>query len=369
MSKINEKALQKHLSEVKMSAEILDLYKDVIDKTKLQRLPLRTANSVAETDYSILQNQGIEIAKSHCGWLSQPPIELVNMDPNFGSLDASCRHPGCKAKRIETYKSGKRDLFLCESHRDTLHDYFITKIQEKLGSSNSTIDSVIKQAITTKVYQDHDLGYTELIPLLNAVCYEKGTVFKGHETGKLILDMCLNARNFFLIFNTLLNPDDHNMNFLAYPIELLREFFRQLHSLESSPKVLQVLRDTMRDIISGICFAFGIVFSWLADIYSTAGGRIGGGMGLLGGAAIGAFTAGPLGVLLGGVVGGIGGGMIGAGIYEERQRRADKSDQERQRQDMIRLFQNAGVLNIRFYEANAFPSGQLRLRIVIDIYS
>ena len=126
----------------------------------------------------------------------------------------------------------------------------------------------------------------------------------------LIQEAILNVRNFLIITNCLLNPDDDNVG-IAVPavVQILRLI---LQNPDATNQFINHLLYMLRVVIGIVLFSFGVIYPWVYLALSNPGAQIGFGVGAILGA--GAFFLGPWGGVIGVAIGGTTGGFIGNGI-------------------------------------------------------
>ena len=216
-------------------------------------------------------------------------ISLIQFDPNLLSKDVVCRYASCNIKNPEAAKSGKRDLFLCPQHQQALQDS-ISEVFRRVNIRDIASTSAERQEANCFS------GYTSLISLLEAAYRDATNLPTSTNESKLKQEAILNVRNFLIITSTLLNPDESNLKFLPYVVDILNKTLTS----DSAEVFVYVLRETVLIILS----AFGVIFSWVSFALQSPFAKIGAGaMGFVGGIA-GLATGGPL----------IGAAGLGAGV-------------------------------------------------------
>ena len=251
-------------------------------------------------------------------------ISLLQFDPNFTSSEVTCRHPSCSTKNSEAAKSGnKRDLFLCPTHQQVLRNSISNLFaKKKITLSNST--------------NKHGLfaGYTSVISVLDSAYHgaKESQTLKGKSL--LIQEAILNVRNFLIITNCLLNPDDDNLGIALPPV------FQILHLILRDPdqptESVVGLIDMLREVVEMILFCYAVIYSWVTLTYNNPGARFGFGVGMILGA--GAFFLGPWSGAAGVTIGGTAGGLIGNGIHSF----LTKKQQNQRLQRFIEEWREAG---------------------------
>lgn len=230
-------------------------------------------------------------------------ISLLQFDPNFTSSEVICRHPSCSTKNSKAAQSGnKRDLFLCPIHqqelRNSISDLFA---KEKIKLSIST----------EKPEHGRFAGYTSLMSLLEGAYHDakKFQTLKGKSP--LIQEAILNVRNFLIITNCLLNPDDDNVGIAVPPVVQILRLILQNPNATNQLGVNLIYM--LREVIEMILFSFGVIYCWVTLALSNPGAQIGFGAGMILG--LGAFFLGPWSGAAGVAIGGTAGGFIGNGIH------------------------------------------------------
>ena len=230
-------------------------------------------------------------------------ISLLQFDPNFTSSEVICRHPSCSTKNSKAAQSGnKRDLFLCPIHQQELRN----------SISDLFAKEEIKLSISTeKPEHGRFAGYTSLISLLEGAYHDakKFQTLKGKSP--LIQEAILNVRNFLIITNCLLNPDDDNVGIAVPPVVQILRLILQNPNATNQLGVNLIYM--LREVIEMILFSFGVIYCWVTLALSNPGAQIGFGVGMILGA--GAFLLGPWSGAAGLAIGGSAGGLIGNGIH------------------------------------------------------
>ena len=239
-------------------------------------------------------------------------IELPQFDPNFFSLDQiHCRYHDCletKARNPNhSSKTNKEDLYLCSNHRQEMVDVVTKKCAEKGITVNFKDCNV----------EDFN-GYTSLIGLIEKAFQhfkENFSQISSSEVNGFLAECFLNVRNFFIITNTVLNPDFENLS------SVLLVVFNMLKSLlnqRDDPKSVENLKELLRDCMKIILPFFNVVYDWVVlPLQRNPGAQIGAGIGIaLGATAAGAAFGPALPVMaFGAGIGFVSGALIGAGIF------------------------------------------------------
>ena len=243
-------------------------------------------------------------------------IELPQFDPNFFSLDqVHCRYHDCPETKARnpnnSSKTKKEDLYLCPNHRKEMVDEVTKKCAEK------------KIRVNFKDCNVEDVnGYTSLIGLIEKAFQHFFSQISSSEVNGFLAECFLNVRNFFIITNTVLNPDFENLSSALWVVlNMLKLLLNQCDDPKSVENLKQLLRDCMEIILP----FFNIVYDWVVlPLQRNPGAQIGAGIGGAAGAAtagVGAFAAGAaLGpalavVACGAGIGYLSGALIGAGIF------------------------------------------------------
>ncbi len=239
-------------------------------------------------------------------------VDLQQFNPSSlleDSIEIHCRISGCSAttRRLKpTHPSTKmkQDLFVCNTH----HAKLMSLVSERCAKENVIVSFAN--------FKNEDFtGYTTLI----AEC-EKAFMFYQKKastsilstTDSLCAELFLNTRNFLLITNALLNPDEDNTTTALVPCLTL---FNNCLSYLKDPDKLRNLLTVLREIVDMILLFFGVIYGWIS--LANPGGKVGAGFGLLlasVGGAMWAFP--PAGIVFSSLVGLVAGGLIGSGGYE-----------------------------------------------------
>ena len=231
-------------------------------------------------------------------------IALLQFDPNFTSAEVVCRHPSCNSRNLEAAKSGKRDLYLCPHHQEKLKD----DISDALAKKNI-------QIATTQENPDSRQfdGYILLIGVLEGAYHDEKKFQDLERRSPMVEEAILNVRNFLIITNAVLNPDDDNLQTVLHPVvEILRLL---LENRDSVSPLVHTLLYALRDVIEMILFSFGVIYSWVSMSLQSPGLRIGAGLGGTIGGILGSFL-GPWTGVFGLGAGAALGGLMGGGIYD-----------------------------------------------------
>ena len=252
-------------------------------------------------------------------WQKRKPVAdeivLPQFDPNLKSNAVVCRYPTCKNKNADAPKRGtcvKRDLYLCQTHRERLK----SRICEAMAEEG------------IEFHQDEFAsepgrfeGYTSLISLFD------GASRKSRD--KIVREAALNTRNFLIITSTLLNPDDENLS-VALPavVDVTGRIVRE--TIGDRTRVENLL-SLLRGIVDIILFAFGVLYTWIVP--SNIGGKIGAGIGGIIG--LGGLAFGPGGGAVGVTGGAVCGGLIGSGVYDLNRETRDQRRDDRARREWL----------------------------------
>ena len=95
-------------------------------------------------------------------------------------------------------------------------------------------------------------------------------------TDSLLAEVFLNTRNFLIITNALLNPDNGNITTALSPCLLMLERFLAF-ALEN-PAMLPVGVMILRELVFAVLIFFGITYLWVSS--ANPGARVGLGVGI-----------------------------------------------------------------------------------------
>ena len=210
-------------------------------------------------------------------------IELPQFDPNFFSLDqVHCRYHDCPETKARnpnnSSKTKKEDLYLCPNHRKEMVDEVTKKCAEK------------KIRVNFKDCNVEDVnGYTSLIGLIEKAFQhfkENFSQISSSEVNGFLAECFLNVRNFFIITNTVLNPDFENLSSVLWVVlNMLKLLLNQCDDPKSVENLKQLLRDCMEIILP----FFNVVYDWVVlPLQRNPGMQIGAVIGI----ALGATAAG-----------------------------------------------------------------------------
>ena len=135
-------------------------------------------------------------------------IKLKQFNPSFFLLGTNiyCRASGCstevpRSKPSSGSQDFKQDLFLCKAHRTKMRNLVSERCkQEKIHS------------ISTAFRHEDFAGYTNVIGVLEKAYIDisKRNIATCEKKNLRLAEVFLNARNFLIITNALLNPNDDN---------------------------------------------------------------------------------------------------------------------------------------------------------------
>jgi hypothetical protein len=215
------------------------------EKMLLKSVQLRTEN----------QTQNLEVVK------------LKKFDPHWlkANSEISCRVLGClqttsrQSQKVRT----KQDLFLCEAHRKNL-TIFILKWCAR------------ENVYVTSYKNSNDCeGYTSLIGALEkAFMHLKSKRLTATTTDALLAEVFLNTRNFLIITNALLNPDEDNTPTAVGP------YLTILLRLLEDPLRLGNLLKLLEGVMNLVLYFFGIIYQWVHVPLENPGAKIGFGLGI-----------------------------------------------------------------------------------------
>ena len=259
---------------------------------------------------------------------NESEVKLHRFNPSFflkNSRRIHCRVPGCsttvqRLKPANSRENVKQDLFLCSTHREML----ISEVTKRCAEENVSVPSF---------KQENFLGYTSLIGKLEkAFTHFKKQASSAGDTNSLLAEAFLNTRNFLIITNALLNPDN-TTTVLPWGLIILDYV---LNFIKENPNLLPKIIALMRDVLNTISFYFGI-FSYWVEVTSP-GFRLGAGVGLVVGfvsCLLGGYNSGV--IAAGSVVGLIAGCFIGSGGYDLRSDPAEIKQRQGAMQEYLRF--------------------------------
>jgi hypothetical protein len=215
------------------------------EKMKLKSVQLRTEE----------QTQNLDV------------VELKKFDPYClqGNSEITCRVPGFlqTTSRRSKKRRTKQDLFLCKAHRENLTDL----ISKCCAKENVDVTSF-------KNSNDFE-GYTSLIGALEKAFMRLKSKRLTTTTDALLAEVFLNTRNFLIITNALLNPDEGNTTTVLGPyLTILWRYLEDPATLQNSVVLLVV-------VMYPVYQFYGIIYQWVHVPLENPGAEIGFGVGIL----------------------------------------------------------------------------------------
>ena len=336
-----------------MSKFILDIAKEIERKSGAnQATTIPSKKWITERQMSKMKAIQLRTADDI---KNESALAFPHFNPSFFLKDGSkvhCRIPGCSAttQRLKSNSSKKikQDLFLCSTHRARLTSEVVKRCAKE--------DVIVKVA---SFKQEDFNGYTSLIGQL-----EKAFTHVKKQNS-LLAEVFLNTRNFLIITNALLNPNEDNTPTALAPY--LTVFDRIILSYIEDPQRLQSLVAALREIMSMILRFFGVIYDWL--FVENPGGRVGSGLGLaLGFIGSVAFGFSPAGIFVAAVVGLLSGKLIGSGGYDMRNNRQNTQQEMIQQcqEFMVRLFGQQGTQQRGLFFVSANADGDILINIEVQ---
>ena len=331
-----------------MSKFIHDIAKEIQRKSGVhQATKIPTMKWIAEREMSEMKAIQLRTADDV---KNESAVELSQFNPSFFLKDGSevhCRFPGCSAttQRLKSNSSEKikQDLFLCRTHRERLTSEVVKRCTEA------------KVSVNVASFKQEDFnGYTSLIgDLEKALAHVQKQWFKSDS---LLAEVFLNTRNFLVITNALLNPDENNTVTALAPY---LSVFQGILSYLEDPKKLRSLVEALRDIMNMILRFFGVIYDWL--FVENPGGRFGSGVGLaIGFIRSAAIGWSPAGIFAAAVVGLLSGKLIGSGGYDIY---TNQQMIQKRRECMNRLVEQQGTQQRVLFFVLANADGDISINI------
>ena len=199
-------------------------------------------------------------------------VQLKKFDPCFlvEQPKIPCRVPKCPETTTVPSSSEegriKRDLFLCKTHREELAD----RILKRCAQENVTVD-------VTSFKTGDFKGYTSLIAALEkAFMHLKSKrLTTSGTTDSQLAEVFLNARNFLMITNSLLNPHENNV------VIVLNACLKILSRLLEDSKNVENWRKLLGSVMMLVLGFYGIIYPWVMVSVENPGAKIGLGVGIL----------------------------------------------------------------------------------------
>ena len=198
-------------------------------------------------------------------------VELKQFDPSFQIEDHKipCRVAQCSATKNFIHESEsegngkmvKRDLFVCKDHREKL----MNGISKYCIQKNVPVDvASLKKVDLT--------GYTSLIGVLEKAFMHLKSKWWKDASDCLLAEMFLNTRNFLIITNALLNPDEDNEEAVLGP------YLRLLLQVIANPVMLRNGIMILRELMYMIVFIYRIMYVWIHIPVGNPGAKLGSGL-------------------------------------------------------------------------------------------
>jgi hypothetical protein len=262
-------------------------------------------------------------------------VQLKRFNPSYLYAESHlipCCMPGCTEKTKNLIHSRdknqnkikqnkiKQDLFLCKTHLKTLKD----RVSKRCAQEHVKLDDA-------SFKNDYFNGYTRLIgELEKAFVYLNSKWFKSFHS--LLAEVFLNSRNFLIITNALLNPDEDNRGIALGPF--LTMLWNCLQAFRENPNEIIARVIALRDITNIVLPAFGVIYNWVS--LANPGAELGGGIGLVFGYALGNAYGSSLEIIITTtMVGFLGGHMIGSGVFNLNRQSMMQMQQHRQIREQI----------------------------------
>jgi hypothetical protein len=193
-------------------------------------------------------------------------VKLKKFDPCWlkANSEISCRVHGClkTTSRLSTKRRTKQDLFLCEAHRENLTNFILQWCARE-------------NVYVTSFQNSNDCeGYTSLIGALEKAFMHLKSKRLTTTTDALLAEVFLNTRNFLIITNALLNPDEDNTPTAVGP------YLTILLRLLGDPLRLGNLLKLLEGVMNLVLHFFGIIYQWVHVPLENPGAKIGFGLGI-----------------------------------------------------------------------------------------
>ena len=200
-------------------------------------------------------------------------VRLKRFDPYFSNKDReiACRVPGCseiekfvqESHSQKKFEDVKRDLFLCEAHHEKLR---------RLVSKHCAEENVIVDISSFK--KDDFKGYTSLISALEKAYMHLKSKWWRKSNDFLLAEFFLNTRNFLIIANALLNPNEDNTTTVLGPylttlLEVLEDPVKLRNGIVLSEAVVCI-----------VFYGYRITYEWIRIPVENPGAKFGAGLGI-----------------------------------------------------------------------------------------
>ena len=230
---------------------------------------------ITESEMKVMQeNKRIQLRTAE-QTKSTKTVVLKRFNPSYLYVaypSIPCRIPRCPKTTNNLIHSQdkdqnkiKQDLFLCKTHRKTLKD----RVSDRCAQEHVILDDA-------SFKNDYFNGYTRLIgELEKAFVYLNSKWFNSSHS--LLAEVFLNSRNFLIITNALLNPDEDNTGTVL--AAFLRVFRNCLQAFWENPELMVRRVTALQEIMNIVLSTFGVNCKWV--LLTNPGAGLGGGIGLL----------------------------------------------------------------------------------------
>jgi hypothetical protein len=252
----------------------------------------------------------------------QQGIAMKHVDIYVQRFDSGnsqrCTWPGCNKTREYslpwlTNNAGNEILYLCRFHRKRMENYFT-----KMCADNGVVINRSRSCSSGDFN-----GYAALIELFEGAIRKTSSILQGGNSdalqeSRLLQDTFLNVRNFLIIMNAMIKPNEELLNsilpfIMGITLEVLKLWGQ--HSIIN-------LVGFMRYFIEYVLFFFGIMNPWESLFPDTKPYvQIGSGVGGMLGVLLSLCAIGPLSGLAAMGAGSLCGAVFGAQYYIYEQRR------------------------------------------------
>ena len=234
------------------------------ESTIPKKVRFTQANAISEKE------TGLIVLRSAQETQNMDDVELKQFDPHFlnKDLEISCRASGCSEMREISKQYEKSEvrpnLFICKAHRERLSGI----LSNCCAKGNITLDM--------ESFKESDLtGLTKLVGVLEKAFLHLQSKWWRGDNDFLLAEIFLNARNFLLITNALLNCNENDTAIvLSSYLTILLKVLEDSTKLKNGHKLLVA-------VTCLILIEYGITYEWIYIPPENSSAKIGAGVAIL----------------------------------------------------------------------------------------
>jgi hypothetical protein len=277
----------------------------------LQECTVPKDEQMSESEMTILMSKGTIYLRTAEQTQNMDTVKFKLFDTSFPydkyrsipsyvvGLSETALKPTCSSEENKT----ERILFRCKIYRELLMPFVLARCAQ---------ECVIVDVASFTI--DDFNGYTNLIGVLEKAFMHINSYLIGSTTNSLLAEVFLNTRNFLIITNSLLNPNEDNIATIVGPY--LKMFLRFLDVYSKDPELLPNVLVALQVVMNMVLLFFGVIYTWV--FLASPDGRLEGGIIGLSLALAGGVVHDlcPVKLLATSLVGLISGNLIGGGGYD-----------------------------------------------------